>query len=70
MTACLSLSPDNAEPERRFSENKRVLEGSPNLSEETIVAILAVKNYVNLCGYPLDVGINRRLLDLCAIALK
>lgn len=68
--ACLSLSHGNADPERGFSENKKILEGRENLDEETIVFIRAVKNYINLCGSPLNVGVNRRLLDLCAAARK
>lgn len=65
---CLSLSHGNAEPERGFSENKKILEGRGDLDEETIVAIRAVKSYVNFCGSPCEVVINRRLLELCALA--
>lgn len=38
------------------------------MDEETIIAIRAVKNYINLCGSPLNFGINRQLIDLCGIA--
>ena len=40
------------------------------MDEETIVAIRAVKIFINLCGSPLNVGINRRLMDLCEVARK
>lgn len=50
--ACLSLSHGNAEPERGFSENKYILQGSEALSPETIVALRAVKNFINLSEGP------------------
>lgn len=68
--ACFSLSHGNAEPERGFSENKRILHGRDALEPDTIVALRAVKNFINLSQGCENIVISRRLLDLCSLARK
>ena len=44
-TTWFCLSHGNAEPERGFSENKRILEHREGLHEETIVALRMIKDF-------------------------
>ena len=61
----------NADPERGFSLNKKILDvhGS-SIQEDTIVALRFVKDELILRGGVLNIKLNRELIDLCKGARK
>ena len=63
----LTIPHGNADPERGFSINKKMLEkhGS-NLGEDTLEALRVIKDYMIQIGGPDKVLINRAMLDSCA----
>lgn len=68
LALCMLLLPHgNADPERGFSVNKKLLEKhGTNLKEDTLEMLRVVKDYLIQVGGPSKVVINRKMLDSCA----
>ena len=68
LAVCTLLLPHgNADPERVFSVNKRLLEKHGfNTGEETLEALRVIKDYLIQIGGPKHVKINRKMLASCA----
>ena len=67
MALCVLLLPHgNADPERGFSINKKMLENhGTNLDGETLQALRLIKDYLIQIGGPQHVKINRKMMESC-----
>lgn len=69
MKCILVLSHGNADPERGFSINKRLIDiHGPNIQEETIEAVRLVKDFLIQLGGLENLVINKQLIQMCSDA--
>ena len=72
VTRCLCVLPQgNADPERGFSLNKKLLDShGPSIGEDTIVALRFIKDELILKGGVMKINFTKNMLESCEIHSK